>query len=149
MSILGADIHQAVSQLLSGLQSSDNVLRSSAEESLNNEWVVPRPEILLMALAEQITGAEDVGTRNFAAVIFRRVAIKTRKVGDSPNGQLKDLFITLKEPERNAIQAKLLQALAHESTPSVRNKVSDAVAELARQYTEEGMSCLTPITGPC
>jgi hypothetical protein len=140
MSVLGPDIHQAVSQLLSGLQSSDNVLRSAAEDSLNNEWVVPRPEILLMALAEQITGADDVGTRNFAAVIFRRVAIKTRKVGNSQNSQLKDLFITLKEPERNAIQAKLLQALASESTPSVRNKVSDAVAELARQYTEEGMS---------
>jgi len=59
MSVLGPDIHKALNQLLHGLQSSDNVVRSQAEETLNNEWVVPRPDILLMGLVEQIQAADD------------------------------------------------------------------------------------------
>jgi importin-5 len=61
MSILPAEVHQALNQLLIGLQSPDNIIRTQAEETLNNEWVTPRPEVLLMALAEQIIGAEDIG----------------------------------------------------------------------------------------
>lgn len=49
-----------------------------------------------------------------------------------------DLFLTLPEPQRHAIQERLLNCLQAELTPSVRNKISDAVAEIARQYTDDG-----------
>ena len=57
-----------------------------------------------------------------------------------PSGQTADLFLTLNAPEREAIRAKLLQCLANETDNSVRTKVGDAVAELARQHTDEGTS---------
>jgi importin-5 len=61
MSLLPPEVHAAVNQLLVGLQASDNVVRTQAEETLNTEWISPRPEVLLMALAEQIIGADVVG----------------------------------------------------------------------------------------
>jgi hypothetical protein len=47
--------------------------------------------------------------------------------------------MTLTPPQRAAIREELLLALTNEGTANVRNKTSDAVAELARQYVEEGM----------
>lgn len=154
MSVLGPEIHKALNQLLHGLQSSDNVVRSQAEETLNNDWVTPRPDMLLMGLVEQIQAADDanVGSslipsrgagqltqeqiRAYAAILFRRIATRTRK--DPATDQTKDLFLTLPQLERDAIRQKLLDCLTAEATPAVRNKTSDAIAEIARQYTEEG-----------
>lgn len=61
MSLLPQEIHTALSQLLLALASADNIVRSQAEEQLNNEWVQGRPDVLLMGLAEQVHGAEDAG----------------------------------------------------------------------------------------
>lgn len=61
MSIFPQEIHAALSQLISVLTSPDNNLRSQAEAQLDNDWVKTRPEVLLMGLAEQIDGAQDVG----------------------------------------------------------------------------------------
>lgn len=66
MSVLSADIHAELAQLLQGLQSADNSIRSSAEEHLHNNWTASRPEILLMGLAEQIQGAGDEQVRFIA-----------------------------------------------------------------------------------
>lgn len=75
-------------------------------------------------------------TRSFAAVLFRRMSTKTRKI---PNKvEPIELFLTLPEPQRIAIQERLLNCLQAELAPSVRNKISDAVAEIARQYTDDG-----------
>ncbi|KAF2144507.1 uncharacterized protein K452DRAFT_223047 [Aplosporella prunicola CBS 121167] len=136
MSMLPPEVHTALSQLLAGLQSADNALRTQAEESLTSEWVVGRPEVLLMGLSEQIQLAEDPATRSFASVLFRRMATKTRK--DPTSEGSKELFLTIQQAQRNAIRAKLLQCLEGEQISHVRNKVGDAIAELARQYTEEG-----------
>ena len=59
MSLLPPEVHSALSQLLGALASADNVLRSQAEEQLNNDWAQNRPDVLLMGLVEQIQGAED------------------------------------------------------------------------------------------
>lgn len=88
-----------------------------------------------MGLAEQIQGAGDNATRSFAAVIFRRIASKTRK---NDAGESMDLFLSLTKDQAAVIRQKLLETLAAESDRLVRNKISDAVAELARQYTENG-----------
>ena len=54
MSVLPQDVLQSLSQLLQALSSADNSLRGHAEEQLNNEWVVARPDFLLMGLVEHV-----------------------------------------------------------------------------------------------
>ena len=50
----------------------------------------------------------------------------------------KELFLTLQGPQKVAIRQKLLQCLQEETLPHVRHKVGDAVAEIARQYADDG-----------
>lgn len=59
MSVLPAEVHTALANLLQGLQSPDNVTRTTAEQQLNDEWVAQRPEVLLMGLSEQIELAQE------------------------------------------------------------------------------------------
>ncbi len=61
--MLSAAVHAALNQLLQGLQSPDNLLRSQSEENLNSEWITARPDVLLMGLTEQVQGAEDANVR--------------------------------------------------------------------------------------
>jgi importin-5 len=156
MSLLSPEIHAELTQLLQALQSADNGIRSQAEDHLQNNWTNTRPEVLLVALVEQIQGSNDntvrsrpprvppprqymqltqlaLQTRSFAAVLFRRIASKTRKADSGPTV---DMFLSLAADHAIAIRQKLLQSLAVESDKNVRNKISHAVAEVARQYTE-------------
>ncbi|KOS23432.1 Importin subunit beta-3 [Escovopsis weberi] len=137
MSLLPPDVHAELTQLLQALQSPDNGIRSQAEEHLQNNWTGTRPEVLLMGLAEQIQGAEDNAVRSFAAVIFRRISSKTRKV---EYGNNVDLFYSLAKNQAVVIRQKLLETLGSEPDRTVRNKISDAVAEVARQYTDNSDS---------
>lgn len=59
MSLLPPEVHSALSQLLRALTTADNTIRAQAEEQLNNDWILARPDVLLMGLVEQIQGAED------------------------------------------------------------------------------------------
>jgi len=59
MSLLPPDVHAELAQLLQAVQSSDNSIRSQAEEHLQNNWTNTRPEVLLMGLAEQIQAAAE------------------------------------------------------------------------------------------
>jgi hypothetical protein len=63
MSVLPPDVHAELAQLLDALQSSDNSVRSQAEEHLNTNWQVTKPEMLLMGLVEQIQGSNDATVR--------------------------------------------------------------------------------------
>lgn len=60
MSLLPPEVHSALSQLLRALSTPDNAVRAQAEDQLNNDWIQNRPDVLLMGLAEQIQGAEEV-----------------------------------------------------------------------------------------
>lgn len=99
-------------------------------------------------------------TRSFAAVLFRRIASKTRKIPGTDES--KELFLALQEPEKLVIRQKLLECLGTETrmtdhsgdanlstkfgnkigkndwTANLRNKIGDAVAEIARQYADDG-----------
>ncbi|RDW63954.1 ARM repeat-containing protein [Coleophoma crateriformis] len=133
MSVIPADVHAELSQLLEALQSSDNSVRAQAEEHLAANWTATRPDLLLMALVEQIQGSTDTTTRSFAAVIFRRIASKSRKI---PTGENIETFLALTDETGHAIRQKLLEALTAETTAAVRNKIGDAVAEIAREYSD-------------
>jgi len=164
MSVLPPEVAAELTQLLQALQSPDNSIRSQAEDHLQNNWTATRPEILLMGLAEQTAGASEPSVlaasplpllsffpkrfsletcgltasvalqlRSFAAVIFRRIASKTRK---TEQGDSAELFISLAPEQAQVIRQKLLESLANESDRLVRNKIGDAVADIARQYSE-------------
>lgn len=45
----------------------------------------------------------------------------------------------LPDQQKVAIREKLLLALGAENQANTKNKVSDAVAEIARQYADEGI----------
>lgn len=47
-----------------------------------------------------------------------------------------DLFYSLAKDQAVVIRQKLLETLGSETDRAVRNKISDAVAEVARQYTD-------------
>ncbi|KAI5304014.1 hypothetical protein KEM56_006956 [Ascosphaera pollenicola] len=136
MSVLPQQVHAALAQLLTALSSPDNTIRSRAEEQLNNDWVANRPDVLLMGLAEQLSGADSSQTRSFSAVLFRRMAMKQTKTG--PDSEYTELFFSLSPEQRIVIRQKLLEALTKETVAPVRNKVGDAVAEIATQYTDHG-----------
>ena len=68
--------------------------------------------------------------------MFRRMSNKTRKVGN----ESKETFLSLNAEQKVAIRSKLLQAMSIEKSTNVRNKVGDAVAEIARQYTDNSMN---------
>ncbi|KAH8653307.1 armadillo-type protein [Xylariales sp. PMI_506] len=133
MSMLPAEVHAELTQLLQALQSPDNNIRSQAEEHLASNWTTNRPEVLLMGLAEQTAASNDISVRSFAAVIFRRISSKTRK---NEKGENVEIFISLSQDQARAIRQKLLESLANEGDRTVRNKISDAVADVARQYAE-------------
>lgn len=52
------------------------------------------------------------------------------------SGSTLDMFISLSTDQAHTIRQKLLETLGVESDRNVRNKISHAVAEVARQYTE-------------
>ncbi|KAI0394453.1 armadillo-type protein [Xylariaceae sp. FL0594] len=136
MSMLPPEIAAELTQLSQALQSPDNLTRSRAEEHLQNNWTAARPEILLMGLAEQSAGAAQPSLRSFAAVLFRRIASKTRK---SEQGENAEIFISLAPEQAQIIRQKLLESLANESDRLVRNKIGDAVADVARQCSENNV----------
>jgi importin-5 len=59
MSILPPQVHAELAELLQALQSSDNNVRSQAEDHLTTNWTNAKPEMLLMGLVEQIHGSND------------------------------------------------------------------------------------------
>ena len=67
MAVLSAEVHTALSNLLKGLQSADNVERTAAEDQLNREWMGERPEVFLMGLTEQIQLSQETSVSIMAA----------------------------------------------------------------------------------
>jgi hypothetical protein len=58
---LPPDVVASLQQLLQGLAATDNAIRSSAEEVLNNDWIATKPDMLLSGLAEQIRNSTVSG----------------------------------------------------------------------------------------
>ncbi|RKF55383.1 Importin subunit beta-3 [Golovinomyces cichoracearum] len=133
MSLLPPDAHNELTHLLEALQTPDNSRRSIAEAHLTSNWTLAKPEMLLIGLVEQIQSSNDPAKRSFAAVLFRRIASKSRK---TQTQQTIELFISLPTEHGYVIRQKLLEALSSESSHPIRNKIGDAVAEIARQYSD-------------
>lgn len=64
------------------------------------------------------------------------MATKNQKLPNST--EPRELFLSLSQPQKIAIRGKLLLCLQNEGIAVVRHKIGDAVAEIARQYAEDG-----------
>ncbi|CCX33785.1 armadillo-type protein [Pyronema domesticum] len=126
---LPPDVVASLQQLLQGLAATDNAIRSSAEEVLNNDWIATKPDMLLSGLAEQIRNST---ARSFSAVLFRRLASKAQ-LNDS---NTQELYIACQPTIKIYIRNTLLQAFAQETDGLTRNKIGDAIAEVARQLAD-------------
>ena len=70
------------------------------------------------------------------------MASKTRK--NPATNDLVEIFLSLGQNQKDAIGQKLLSCFPNEQVTSVRNKIGDAMAELARQYTENSTCSRNP-----
>lgn len=103
--------------------------RTHIQECLNS--LHSHPTAILWLPAGKLTHSSQI--RTFAAVIFRRIASKPKKDAQADNV---DIFYSIPSEQRSMIRSKLLEALTNETSSNVRNKIGDAVAELARQYVD-------------
>lgn len=71
MSVLSPEIHAALAQLLQGLLSPENELRTAAERQLEVEWVAARPDVLLMGLVEQLQESQEPSVSQTISVNLR------------------------------------------------------------------------------
>jgi hypothetical protein len=55
-----------------------------------------------------------------------------------------DIFFSLAKDQAAVIRQKLLETLGTEPDRTVRNKISDAVAEVGRQYADNSESVKNP-----
>ncbi|KAK9371995.1 armadillo-type protein [Lipomyces chichibuensis] len=127
MSSLPAEATAALLALLQSLTSPDNNTRSTAETSLNAEWISQRLDFLMLGLAEQMLMSEDQTLRSFSAVLFRRIAAKQPDDSEVLTSRLVDKLT----PEVKAkIKEILLQALSNEQVNDTRHKICDTISEL-------------------
>ncbi|KAF9394692.1 hypothetical protein CPC16_010607 [Podila verticillata] len=134
MSNVPQDVLDQLVQVLANLVSNDNAIRSAAEEQLNNEWMVKSPDALLSGFAYLSRHREEADLRSFAAVLTRRVAFKGIPTQD-PDADEVTLWDITQESTRQAMKTHFLEGLSQEPNKSVRNKVCDTIAEMARAST--------------
>ena len=79
MSVLPAQVHAALAQLLQALSSADNNTRSQAEEQLNTEWVAGRAGVLLMGLVEQMQDSEEPSV---GRIVWDELELQPRRLTD-------------------------------------------------------------------
>ena len=70
---LPIQVHQALEELVGFLQSTDNAIRTQAEEQLNRTWVTERPEMLFLGLAEQMQGSQDEGVSTTQLLSYEKI----------------------------------------------------------------------------
>lgn len=131
MSVVPEQLHAPLLGLLQGLSSSDNSIRSEAEKVLEQEWSsTQNTELLLTFLAEQACSSGDESSQAFAAVLFRRIAIKTPK--NITNMTDRTIGI-ISEDGKQQIRSIFLQGFTLPQSNQVRHKLSDAISELAKE----------------
>jgi hypothetical protein len=131
MSSLTPEINNALLELLQGLSSADNNIRTAAEENLNTMWTVKdRVDILLVFLSQQATTGVNDALKSFSAVLFRRIAIR------SPPKIKSVIERTISGVNAAAlveIRGNFLNGFISPQSNNVRHKLADVIAELAKE----------------
>ncbi|CCH46149.1 Importin-5 [Wickerhamomyces ciferrii] len=130
MSSLPTDINAALIELLSGLSSADNNVRSQAENTLYTSWTVKdRVDVLLVFLAEQATAGGSDEAKAFSSVLFRRLAIRSPQNLKSVTERT---ISTVNSHALEQIRALFLKGFISQQQNFVRHKLADVIAELAK-----------------
>lgn len=116
---------------MQGLISPDNAIRTQAEAALERQWMKKgRIDVLLVFLASQAAQGSDDTARAFAAVLFRRFAIR------SPVGQ--GYPVTARQVDyisdgaKQAVRKFLIEGFQAPQSSGVRHKLADAIAEVSK-----------------
>ncbi|ODQ67906.1 Karyopherin functions in nuclear transport of protein [Nadsonia fulvescens var. elongata DSM 6958] len=145
MSVLPQEVTTSLVQLLVNLISSDNAIRSPAEESLNSHWIsgeAQNLELLLVGLSEQSVIGESNMIRAFAAVLFRRIATKQPEDSTDVTSRIID---NISENAQAQIKTIYLQGFGSEQTNDVRHKIADSISEIAKAPKPQCWPELLPI----
>ncbi|KAG1473754.1 hypothetical protein G6F56_000773 [Rhizopus delemar] len=117
-----------LNHVLTSLSSSDNEQRTAAEAQLNEQWVATQPDLLLLSLSQFVANNSDPQLRSYCSILLRRLAYRQISI----EGREENLWSIVNENTHHGVKELLLSALANETDQSVRHKVSDTIAEIAR-----------------
>ncbi|KAI9190858.1 importin subunit beta-3 [Polychytrium aggregatum] len=120
--------------VLQHLQTADNTVRSHAEDELNT-LVNHNPDFVITTLAQLSVQHPDQQLRAYTAVLFRRIALRNRKIDDSTQVAADadlSVWAVLSPSIQAGCKTLLLQSLSSESVAVVRNKICDTISELAK-----------------
>lgn len=119
-------------QLLGALLSTDNDVRSKAEESYEALPVEQKVNILLGAISNHAEVPEE--GRQLAAVMLRRLF----------SSEFDDFFGKLPEEQKTGLKNQIILSVQSEPSKGVRKKCADLAAEVARNLTDEEGNNLWP-----
>ncbi|WBW75062.1 karyopherin/importin beta family nuclear import signal receptor Sal3 [Schizosaccharomyces osmophilus] len=126
-SSVASDALSSLLVLVQGLASPDNTIRAEAEKALTADWIDKRADLLLNGLAALAARSEDVSIRAFSLVLIRRISFRTL-----PSESEMEVFSSISNEAKQTLQNQLLTCFVQEAVPTVRNKLCDTIAEIAR-----------------
>ncbi|KAJ2866574.1 importin subunit beta-3 [Coemansia aciculifera] len=134
--------------LMSNLMSSDNDVRTHAENSLKTEWVATQPQTLLGSLAFLVHQDTEPQARAFAAVLLRRIAFQ-----NAPGAEYKEdertVWSTVGPAAQQAVKNELLGALNDETDKGARHKLCDTISEVNNGVGDDEWPELLPALYGC
>ncbi|KAI9141287.1 armadillo-type protein [Paraphysoderma sedebokerense] len=141
---------QQLTLTLTQLASSDSAVLSQAEEHLNSYWIASHPDILLAGLVYLLRTNGDAILRSFAAILYRRIALKPMPSSDGNQSHTQLQFVVSPATRQYCLD-ELLSALAKEPVSNVRRKLCDTIAEVAKAHLlrNEPWQKLLPVMFDC
>lgn len=118
--------------LLSALLSTDNDIRSKAEESYEQLPVEQKVTLLLGAVSNAAEIPEE--GRSLAAVMLRRLF----------SSEFEEFFNKLPEEQKAVLKDQIINCVQNEPSKNVRRKCADLAAEVARNLTDDDGNNLWP-----
>ena len=131
MSALTDEINNTLLEIIQGFASPNNEIRSTAELRLNQDWITAQNiEILLIFLAEQAAGSQDLTTAAISAVLFRKLALRAPPA--SKTVIIAKNITHISKEALTQVRNTLLKGFMSERPKDIRHKLSDAIAECAQ-----------------
>jgi len=121
-----------VKQLLSALLSTDNDIRTKAEESYEALPIEQKVNILLGAISNVAEIPEE--GRQLSAVMLRRLF----------SSEFEEFFGKIPEEQQRVLKEQIINCVQNEPNKNVRRKCADLAAEVARNLTDEDGNNLWP-----
>ncbi|KAJ2401332.1 importin subunit beta-3 [Coemansia sp. RSA 2559] len=136
MSTSFKDTAALLKNVMSNLMSSDNIVRTQAESSLNSDWLAVQPQTLLGSLAFLVHQDPDSQARAFASVLLRRISFQKMPNADNKEDE-RMVWNSVPNAATQAVKVELLGALKDETDRGARHKLCDTISEVMNNEGEE------------